>query len=35
MRRRAITFVPGRDARMIAERRSVPLARHEPAVVAA
>jgi cytochrome P450 len=35
MRRRAITFVPARDALLVAERRSVPLAGGERAVVAA
>jgi hypothetical protein len=35
MRRRAITFVPARDALVIAERRSVPLAGGERAAVAA
>jgi cytochrome P450 family 135 len=35
MRRRAITFVPARDALLVAERRSVPLAGDERAAVAA
>jgi cytochrome P450 len=35
MRRRAITFVPARDARLVAERRSAPLASRERAAIAA
>jgi cytochrome P450 len=35
MRRRAITFVPARDALIVAERRAVPLAGRERAAVAA